>query len=116
MDNRKRGSTLSEARKAVLLMQWGQLATDARGKKVGVAALEAEFGLARGYISHHLLPHVDSLADDAKPFSMDISERTARVYSPRKEAFLAEQGEKWEGDFSWQEMADAVALNTLGSW
>ena len=91
-DNRLRGETLSEARKAVLLLQWGKLPLDARGKKVGVGALEAEFGLARGYISNHLLPHVESLADGTTPFAMDISAREPRVYTPTKVAFMEEHG------------------------
>ena len=107
-DNRKCGESLTEARKAVLLMQWGMLDKDEHGRRIGSAALEAEFGLACGYIAKYLLPHIDSLAEGDAPFKFDVSGRKPSVYSPRKDAFMEQQAEKWEGDFSWQEMADAI--------
>lgn len=95
--------------KAVLLIQWGRLPLDARGKKVGVAALEAEFDLARGYISKYLLPHIESLNEGDAPLQVQHLRPEGIGLLASKGHLLEEQGEKWEGDFSWQEMATAVA-------
>ena len=56
--DRKRQSNLSELERAEMLAAYSLLPTDARGKKVGVAALESRYGRARGYISNTLLPKV----------------------------------------------------------
>ena len=54
---------MDAGRRTQLYFEYSQLPVGAGGRKRGVGELEANFGVARGYISHELLPKVRNCPD-----------------------------------------------------
>ena len=108
---RARGSDKTPAQQAKLLAQYARLQTDAAGRKIGAGALCAEAGLGSpDYVTHYLLPGVEALEDDAIPF--ERAERSDKgvptKLTPTKDAAMKEKALEWGGDFSYEDMADAL--------
>ena len=101
---------MTAAQNAQLLVQWGQLPTDERGRKKGVGALCAEAGRGVHYFTKDLIPKVMSTPDDADPFAR--SERSDKgvptKLTPTKDKAMMEKALEWNFDFSFEDMADAL--------
>ena len=88
--------------------RYATLPTDANGKKEGVRDLADEFGVDDQYIDKNLLPRALGEQRSEDPLAFKVDERQPTIFTEDVDAFMVDQGLKWDGEFSWQEMADAV--------
>ena len=105
----RREANLSSQQRTKLLAEYSLLPTAVGGlKKVGVAKLEDKWCVSRGYIRRCLLPN--AMADDrgTSPLKTQVNNRKPRVFTEEMDQFMTDQALKWEGEFSWQDMANAV--------
>ena len=106
--DRKRHGNLSESERAELLARYALLPTGPNGKKIGVAALEAEFGRSPGYISRTLLPRCAAQEADSRPLAHT---RQCQAYKLTEDVtiFLAWTTAEAEGEITWSELAQEAA-------
>ena len=104
----RRSNNLSAAENTRLLGRYAQLKDGPNGKKEGVADLAAEFGVDAHFITHSLLPRALDDQRDEAPLAYQVDKREPVIFTEDVDAFMVDQGLKWDGEFSWQEMADAV--------
>ena len=99
---------LRPVEKAQMIKRYALLRVGSNGKKIGVAALEAEFGRKRGYISKTLLPSIDNLVDGDSPF---VTTRQCEAYKITEDVHVYLTGKtlELEGDVTWDELAQLAA-------
>ena len=108
--SRDRQRNLTRSEKEQLLIEYGRLPIDKQtGFKIGVAALEAKYGRARGYITRNLL---NKLSDDSplKPKERADAGKP-KILTPSKDQMVKEQGKVWGQTWSWDDMAAHLREN-----
>ena len=103
-DSRNRPCDLTAAKKTKLLAATWSLPSNGRGK-VGAAALCAEAGVGRDYVTRCLLPSVEALGDEDVPFARKerCDKGVPTKLTPRKDEAMKEKALEWG--------FDCVALN-----
>ena len=104
-DRARRSKNLSSKLQVQLLAQYATLKVGSNGKKEGVRDLCEEFAVDKDYVTDHLLFRG---LDADRDMEHKVDARKPTIFTEDVDEFMLEQGLKWDGDFSWQEMADAV--------
>ena len=106
--DRKRSANLWEDERGQLLARYALLPERPNGQKLGVIALEAEFGRAPGYIARFLLPSIANATPCSRPLAHT---RECGAYKMTEEVavFLARACADVEGEITWAELAQLAA-------
>ena len=107
-DRIRAGHNLTAGKRTQLLARYSTLKSDASDRKVGTRALEAEFGVADGYISNHLLPKARACPD---PGLVDTP-RCGRppVMTPEIGEELTGRVERLDWEVTYREIAHEMSV------
>ena len=111
--SRNRGKAPSQVAQLQMLVDWGRLPTDERGRKKGLRAMEAEkYGhlVSPGYTSK-LVSKISSL-EGSEDSPLERKEQSNKgvptVLTPTKQLRMHELADQWDGEWSNQDMATAL--------
>lgn len=108
--SRDRQRNLTTAEWNQMLLEFNKLPLGTNGKKEGVAALEARYGRASGYIQQRLRAAEKREGD---PFAQKqrADAGKPKILTPSKDKMVKEQGEVWGQTWSWDDMAAHLREN-----
>jgi hypothetical protein len=103
----RRSTNLTVAENTRMLARYALLKDGPNGKKEGVADLAAEFGVDERHITQGIVPRALD-EQRSNPMAHFVDNREPAIFTEDVDAFMVDQSVKWDGQFTWQELADAV--------
>ena len=82
--------------------------TCSSGTKRKLSELADEHGLESRNMRSRLIAKATDETRSESPLAYQVSKRKPSIFTADVDAFMVEQSIKWDGEFTWQEMADAI--------